>query len=72
MYLVPDILPKMQVDKGAIKFLLRGADIMCPGLTHPTGSAMEDVPEKTVVAIMAEGKTHAMAIGFTRLSTEDM
>ena len=62
----------MQVDKGAIKFLLRGADIMCPGLTHPTGSHMDDVGEKTVVAVMAEGKTHAMAIGLTRMSTEDM
>ena len=38
----------MQVDKGAIKFVLSGANIMCPGLTSP-GAKMEDVPEGTVV-----------------------
>ncbi|OAF68135.1 Translation machinery-associated protein 20 [Intoshia linei] len=29
----PYILPKMQADDGAIDFILRGANIMCPGLT---------------------------------------
>merc|ERR1719198_1381191 len=38
----PSMMPKMQVDKGAIKFVLRGATVMCPGLTSP-GGAMEDV-----------------------------
>ena len=33
----PQLLPKMQVDEGAIKFMIRGADCMCPGLTHPHG-----------------------------------
>lgn len=45
----PHMLPKLQVDKGAIKFVLSGANIMCPGLTSP-GAKMEDsVPENTVV-----------------------
>ena len=26
---------QQQVDKGAIRFVLSGANIMCPGLTHP-------------------------------------
>jgi len=29
----PNLLPHAQVDKGAIKFVLAGANIMCPGLT---------------------------------------
>jgi PUA domain protein len=29
----PRILPQVQVDRGAIKFILSGANIMCPGLT---------------------------------------
>jgi len=29
----PCILPKQQVDRGAIKFVLSGANVMCPGLT---------------------------------------
>lgn len=44
---------------------------MCPGLTSP-GACMTPVEKGTVVAIMAEGKKHALAIGFTSLSTEDM
>ena len=38
----------MQVDKGAIKFLLSGANVMCPGLTSP-GARMTDVQSETVV-----------------------
>ncbi|XP_019881048.1 malignant T-cell-amplified sequence 1 homolog [Aethina tumida] len=67
----PFFLPMQQVDKGAIRFVLSGANIMCPGLTSP-GAQMTDVPKDTVVAIMAEGKDHALAIGKTTLSTEDI
>ncbi|KAJ8916011.1 hypothetical protein NQ315_010879 [Exocentrus adspersus] len=67
----PFFLPMLQVDKGAIRFVLSGANIMCPGLTSP-GAKMMDVPKDTVVAIMAEGKQHALAIGRTTLSTEDI
>lgn len=44
----PFILPHMQVDKGAIRFVLSGANIMCPGLTSP-GAKMTNVPADTVV-----------------------
>merc|ERR1711935_837289 len=27
----PWIMPKMQLDKGGVKFVLNGADVMCPG-----------------------------------------
>ena len=67
----PFLLPKLQVDKGAIRFVLSGANIMCPGLTSP-GARMTAVPEKTPVAIMAEGKQHALAVGLTKMSTDDM
>eukprot|EP00002_Diphylleia_rotans_P022609 TRINITY_DN4429_c0_g1_i1.p1 TRINITY_DN4429_c0_g1~~TRINITY_DN4429_c0_g1_i1.p1 ORF type:complete len:182 (-),score=42.83 TRINITY_DN4429_c0_g1_i1:121-666(-) len=65
----PDILPHMRVDRGAIKFVMSGANVMCPGLTHPNAS-MATVPESAIVAVMAEGKQHAMAIGITTMSTE--
>lgn len=67
----PFILPFFQVDKGAIRFVLSGANIMCPGLTSP-GGKMEDVEPGTIVAIHAEGKTHAIAIGITTLSTKEI
>lgn len=67
----PTMMPRMQVDKGAIKFVMSGANIMCRGLTSP-GASMEDVPADTPVAITAEGKTHTLAVGITKLSSADM
>jgi len=67
----PDILPRMTVDAGAIRFVLKGAHIMCPGLTSP-GATMVDVEKGTPVAIYAEGKEHALAIGLTTLSTSEI
>ncbi|GBP77358.1 Malignant T-cell-amplified sequence 1 homolog [Eumeta japonica] len=67
----PFFLPMQQVDKGAIRFVLSGANIMCPGLTSP-GARMSEVGKGQVVAVMAEGKQHALAIGFTALSTDDI
>ena len=37
----PDMMPKLRVDTGAIKFVLSGANIMCPGLTSK-GATMHD------------------------------
>ncbi|TKS72175.1 Malignant T-cell-amplified sequence 1 [Collichthys lucidus] len=44
----PFILPHQQVDKGAIKFVLSGANIMCPGLTSP-GAKLYPAEADTVV-----------------------
>ena len=44
----PFILPHQQVDKGAIKFVLSGANIMCPGLTSP-GARLYPAESDTVV-----------------------
>ncbi|XP_054648463.1 malignant T-cell-amplified sequence 1 isoform X2 [Dunckerocampus dactyliophorus] len=44
----PFILPHQQVDKGAIKFVLSGANIMCPGLTSP-GAKLYPAESDTVV-----------------------
>ena len=71
MFLDPFMLPWMQVDKGAIRFILSGANIMCPGLTSP-GAKMSEVEAGTVVAIMAEGKQHALCVGKTTLSSKDI
>lgn len=44
----PVILPCQQVDKGAIKFLLSGANVMCRGLTSP-GARLADLPKNAIV-----------------------
>lgn len=57
----PFILPHQQVDKGAIKFVLSGANIMCPGLT--SGVKLYTAAVDTIVAVMAEEKKHALCVG---------
>ena len=44
----PFMLPHMQVDKGAVSFVLSGANIMCPGLTS-AGANMTKVDRDTIV-----------------------
>ena len=68
----PQMMPKLRVDSGAIKFVLSGANIMCPGLTSPGATIHDEVDKETPVAIYAENKDLALAIGFTTMSTEDI
>lgn len=49
--------------------------MMCPGFTSAGGQlppASAALPAETVVAIHAEGKEHAVGIGLTKLSTEEI
>ena len=39
----PDMMPKLRVDTGAIKFVLSGANIMCPGLTSKGATLHDEV-----------------------------
>eukprot|EP00981_Chlorochromonas_danica_P015242 scaffold11244_cov179-Ochromonas_danica.AAC.1 len=68
----PTMMPRMQVDRGAIRFVLGGANIMCPGFTSKGGSMPVALEAGSPVAIYAEGKTHAMAIGITKMSTAEI
>ncbi|XP_055448924.1 malignant T-cell-amplified sequence 1-like [Psammomys obesus] len=66
----PFILPHRQVDKGAMKFVLSGANIMCPSFASP-GAELYPAAVDTIIAIMAEGKQHALCVGVMKMSTED-
>jgi len=68
----PFMMPWQQVDKGATKFVLSGANIMCPGLTSKGALMTPGMPANSVVAIMVEGKQHAVAIGLMKMSTEEI
>ncbi|CAH6719500.1 translation machinery-associated protein 20 [[Candida] jaroonii] len=68
-----DCFPKVQVDRGAIKFVLSGANIMCPGLTSAGGNLPEENLEKDrIVTVYAEGKEHALAIGRLLMSSDEI
>lgn len=50
MFSDPFFLPMQQVDKGAIRFVLSGANIMCPGLTSKGARMMTVEKGKVVVS----------------------
>ena len=71
----PYILPCVRIDRGAIRFVLAGAQIMCPGLTSKGGGlplAEAALQAGTPVGIFSEGKEHAVAVGITKMGTEEM
>ncbi|GIC92113.1 translation machinery-associated protein 20 [Aspergillus udagawae] len=71
----PDALPTVQIDRGAIRFVLSGATLMAPGLTSPGGrlpDAEHALEKGQVVAVMAEGKEHACMVGPLTVGTEEM
>ena len=68
----PFMLPKIQCDAGACKFIFSGADVMCPGITSKGGRIFTDLPKGTLVQICIEGKEHAVGIGRLSMSTSDI
>jgi len=66
-----DAFTKMRVDKGGIKFVMGGANVMAPGLLNP-GGEMDEVEAGKVVTIHGEGKEFAMAVGVTKFSTAEI
>ena len=68
----PYFMEVMQCDKGAIKHIFSGSHVMAPGLTSAGGHVTPDLPLMAPVAIMAEGKQHAMAIGVLSMSSADI
>lgn len=47
----PEFMPRVQVDRGAIKYVLSGANIMIPGLTS-AGGYLPDELESDVIVVM--------------------
>jgi len=69
---------RVTVDKGAIPFVLGGANIMCPGLTNEGGEMPTDGEDGPALAkgdgviIYAEGKELPLAVGFMTMSSKDI
>lgn len=61
------------MDRGAIKFVLKGADIMAPGLTSAGGSlGSAPLGVGDYVAVRAEGKEQILAIGRMTMTSDDV
>ncbi|KAL1407083.1 translation machinery-associated protein 20 [Vanrija albida] len=68
----PDLLPHVRVDRGAIKFLLAGANMMAPGFLSAGGHLPDGLQKDDIVAIHAEGKEHATGIGKMMMSSDEV
>jgi PUA-domain protein len=62
------ILPKITIDMGAIKFVIKGADIMRPGITQ-----IDDTVEKgKPIVIVDETHGKPIAVGIALLGAKEM
>ncbi len=71
----PDAMDALGADKGAIRFVLQGSDVMDAGMTSAGGQLPPDdkaLPVGHPVQLRAEGKEHAMAVGVLLKSTQDI
>ena len=72
VYQYPGFLKAVRVDKGAIRFVLRGAAVACGGLKAPTSDLPEGLKVGEPVALYAEGKELPLAVGIMAMSTEEI
>lgn len=69
----PNILPSVQVDRGAIRFIISGANVMAPGLTSAGGRLPENRLEKgTIVAIDSQGKSTQVSVGALTMPSDQI
>jgi len=61
------LLPRVVVDKGAIKFVVNGADIMRPGIT-----SVDDFSSQAIVVVVDEGFNKPLAVGKALYSSSEL
>ena len=72
LHMYPEMMPQMVCDKGAIRHIFSGSHVMAPGLTSEGGIIAEGLEKGAAVAVMAEGKKHAMAVGYLSMSSKEI
>lgn len=71
----PHLLPTIRIDRGAIRFILSGANIMAPGLLSAGGQLPPSdakLDKGAIVIVTAQGKENAVAIGRLKNDTEEI
>ncbi|KAJ8609030.1 hypothetical protein CTAYLR_008694 [Chrysophaeum taylorii] len=61
-----------RTDAGAIRFVLGGANIMCPGFTSDDGIMDHDIAVDAPVVVHAHGKQRAMCIGRVKMTKDEI
>ncbi len=67
LLLQPHLLAQVVVDKGAIRFVVNGADVMRPGIVQT-----DDFSKGALVVIVDEGFYKPLAVGKALFSSEEM
>jgi PUA domain protein len=62
-----DVLPRVVVDMGAIRFVCNGADVMAPGITD-----VDEFEKDSIVVIRDMNHGKALAIGMARKSSAEI
>jgi len=74
----PHAFPKLRIDRGAIRFVLSGANLAAPGLTSKGGWVPDpergepEVDAGEVVVVEAEGKEEICLVGVLKMGTKEM
>ena len=63
-----DLFPQVFIDKGAIPFLLKGADMMRPGIQKIVG----EFEKEDVVLIKDENHNKLLGLGFSKFSHKEL
>lgn len=64
---IDNILPKVIVDIGAIRFITNGADVMAPGDVHFD----DNIKKNTIVSIHEEKAESILGVGLSLISSQD-
>ena len=68
----PFLLPDCRVDKGGLKPMLTGANVMIPGLLHEKGKLPTGEIPHNIVSVYIEGYENAVSIGQMLMSSNEM
>jgi PUA domain protein len=65
---IENYFPSVYIDKGAIPFILKGADLMRPGITKID----KNINKESIVIIKDENHNKNLAVGISLYSTEEL
>jgi malignant T-cell-amplified sequence len=71
IHMIPELLKRAVVNKGAIKPIISGARVMAPGLITES-SSIPEMEKGEIISVYSEGKQSALAVGRALMSKEEI